>query len=63
MANAICHDEYCEPTRNNKESYNMDFNNKMMIIGGFLLIAIVIGTSLWYGVSQGVYVDPTTYTS
>ncbi len=58
MANAICDDGYCEPTLNREDSSEMAFGEKMMITGGFVLIAIALGALLWYESSVGIYIDP-----
>ena len=49
MANTICHDGYCEPALNRKDSSEMAFGFKAMIIGGYVLFAIALGAFSWYG--------------
>jgi len=57
MANTCCHNGYCEPT--GTESSNTGISNTV-IIGGYVLTMIAFTAIMWYGVSIGIYVDPTT---
>jgi apolipoprotein N-acyltransferase len=55
MANAYCHDGYCEPT--GKKSTNTEISNKALI-GGYFLFMVALAALIWYGISIGVYIDP-----
>ncbi len=60
MANTICHDGYCEPVRdeNSEDNSQMTFGDKV-IIGGVVLVMVAFLAISWYGVSLGLYPDPT----
>lgn len=60
MASTVCHDEYCEPTLTRKDSFEMTLGDKMIVTGGFLLVAIALGALLWYEASIGIYIDPAS---
>lgn len=57
MANAICNDEYCNPTLNREVDQTTIFGDKTLIIGGYALFAIALGALLWYEASIGIYID------
>ncbi|SFL42012.1 hypothetical protein [Pelosinus propionicus] len=57
MANAYCHNRYCESTK--KEELNESMNKKILI-GGYLLFLVALTAIVLYGASIGVYIDPTT---
>jgi hypothetical protein len=58
MANAICNDEYCESTLNRESNDTMTFGEKALIICGYTLLAIALGSLLWYEATIGIYPDP-----
>jgi hypothetical protein len=57
MANVICHEEYCESTLDRDDSSKMTFGDKAIISGLTLVMAVIIGLSL-YGISLGYYPVP-----
>ncbi len=57
MANAVCHDGYCESISNRDDSSAMTFVDKAIIGGAGLLAIAVLALSL-YGVSLGYYPVP-----
>ncbi len=63
MTDAVCHDGYCEPTLNREDSSKMTFGVKAMLIGGYVLLAVVIAAVLWYEASIGIYIDPAAFPS
>ncbi|WP_378952567.1 hypothetical protein [Pelosinus sp. sgz500959] len=59
MANIYCHDGRCESTH--EEAPNMEISDRT-IIGVYLLMMIVFTAIVWYEVSIGIYIDPTSLT-
>jgi hypothetical protein len=57
MTNTYCHEGYCEPTLNREDSHKLTLGDKALI-GGYVLVAVVVSALVWYGASQGIYVDP-----
>ena len=57
MANAICHNGYCEPMLDREENSGMTFGEKTTIVGGYVLFVIAVGVVLWYAASAGYYPD------
>lgn len=55
MANTYSYKGYCETT--DKES---NMISDIVIIGGYILSMIAFTVIVWYGVSIGIYVDPTS---
>jgi hypothetical protein len=60
MANAICHEEYCESVLDRADSSKMTFRDKA-IIGGFILFAITGFAISIYGAFMGYYPMPIGY--
>ncbi len=57
MANAICHDRYCESTQNREDGPKTTLGDKVLIISGYFLFSIALVALLVYEASQGIYVD------
>ncbi len=60
MANAVCHDGYCEPTLNREDSLNTTFGDRA-IIGVAVLAALVFSALIWYETSHGIYINPAFF--
>lgn len=57
MANAYCHNGYCEPT--GKKSTNTEISDKV-VIGGYILFVIALAALVLYEASLGIYIDPAS---
>ncbi len=60
MANAICHEEYCESVLDRADSSKMTLGDKA-IIGGISLVVIAAFALSIYGSFMGYYPTPIGY--
>ena len=56
MANAHCHAGYCEPIIETKE---VTITEKVSIVGGLILLAVLVAAFTFYAGSMGYYPDLT----
>ncbi len=61
MTNTMCRNGYCDYGRNESEivGSNVNDGNSHFISGVFILAAVAVLGIAAYGITHGIYIDPT----
>jgi hypothetical protein len=57
MSNVVCHEGECDSNVTKEKRAVMTIDNKILLIGGYVLFALALGALTWFGASAGYYPD------